>query len=140
MEFVKDILLRQSNGDYLPFAKAAVAVVLLAGFWCWETLHPFFGQERRLRHAARNLALAVANTVILALIFGSLTVFAAQWTESNRFGLLQLLDAAWPIQLALGLVLLDCWMYVWHRANHAIPFLWRFHRMHHTDTHVDVTT
>jgi sterol desaturase/sphingolipid hydroxylase (fatty acid hydroxylase superfamily) len=31
-------------------------------------------------------------------------------------------------------------MYLWHRANHAIPFLWRFHRMHHSDTEMDVTT
>jgi len=40
----------------------------------------------------------------------------------------------------LALVLLDCWMYLWHRANHMIPFLWRFHRMHHSDRHMDVTT
>jgi sterol desaturase/sphingolipid hydroxylase (fatty acid hydroxylase superfamily) len=31
-------------------------------------------------------------------------------------------------------------MYFWHRANHAIPILWRFHRMHHSDRHMDVTT
>jgi sterol desaturase/sphingolipid hydroxylase (fatty acid hydroxylase superfamily) len=37
-------------------------------------------------------------------------------------------------------VLLDGWMYLWHRANHAIPLLWRFHRMHHSDRHLDVTS
>jgi len=45
-----------------------------------------------------------------------------------------------PIRFALALVLLDGWMYVWHRANHTIPLLWRFHRMHHSDRHMDVTT
>jgi sterol desaturase/sphingolipid hydroxylase (fatty acid hydroxylase superfamily) len=38
------------------------------------------------------------------------------------------------------LVLLDCWMYFWHWANHVIPFLWRFHRTHHSDWHMNVTT
>ena len=35
---------------------------------------------------------------------------------------------------------LDLWTYWWHRANHRIPFLWRFHRMHHSDPAMDVTT
>ena len=45
-----------------------------------------------------------------------------------------------PARLVVALVLLDGWMYLWHRANHAIPILWRFHRMHHSDTRMDVTT
>jgi sterol desaturase/sphingolipid hydroxylase (fatty acid hydroxylase superfamily) len=126
--------------DYC-LTRRAVPVFLLAIFWCWETWQPFFGRkEGRLRHAARNLVIAVANTVILAVAFGSVTVFVAQWTESHQYGLLHALDLAWPVRLAFGLVLLDGWTYVWHRANHAIPVLWRFHRMHHSDTQMDVTT
>jgi hypothetical protein len=44
------------------------------------------------------------------------------------------------VKLPVGVLLLDAWMYAWHRANHALPFLWRFHRMHHSDPTVDVTT
>jgi sterol desaturase/sphingolipid hydroxylase (fatty acid hydroxylase superfamily) len=40
----------------------------------------------------------------------------------------------------VALLLFDAWMYLWHRANHAVPFLWRFHRMHHSDPAVDTTT
>ena len=36
--------------------------------------------------------------------------------------------------------MLDARMYVWHRINHVIPFLWRLHRMHHHDSKMDVTT
>jgi sterol desaturase/sphingolipid hydroxylase (fatty acid hydroxylase superfamily) len=43
---------------------------------------------------------------------------------------------AWP----LGVLLLDYTMYVWHRLNHRVPLLWRFHVVHHTDLDLDVAT
>ena len=126
--------------DFL-LAKRAVPLLLLAVFWCWETWRPFFGQkEGRLRHAGRNLAVAVINTVVMGLAFGYVMVVVTGWTQENQLGLLNNLDLGWPIRFVLGLVLLDCWMYSWHWANHVIPLLWRFHRMHHSDRHMDVTT
>jgi sterol desaturase/sphingolipid hydroxylase (fatty acid hydroxylase superfamily) len=126
--------------DFL-LAKRAVPFVLLALFWSWETGRPFFGQrEGRLRHAAHNLAIALFNTVILGLVFGWVTMLVTGWTEENQFGLLNHLGLNGPFRFVLALVLLDGWMYVWHRANHTIPLLWRFHRMHHSDRHMDVTT
>jgi sterol desaturase/sphingolipid hydroxylase (fatty acid hydroxylase superfamily) len=127
--------------DDLHHIKMVVAVVLLALFWCWETWRPFIGQqEGRVRHASHNLGIALFNTVILGLAFGFVTASVAHWTEQNRFGLLSVLGLDGPIRFLLALALLDGWMYVWHRANHAVPFLWRFHRMHHSDRHMDVTT
>jgi len=127
--------------DQFCLAKRALPVVLLVAFWSWETWRPFFGQrEGRLRHAARNLAFALFNTVVLALAFGAFTVFLAEWTAENQIGLLNALALSDPIRFALALLLLDGWMYLWHRANHAIPPLWRFHRMHHSDRNMDVTT
>jgi sterol desaturase/sphingolipid hydroxylase (fatty acid hydroxylase superfamily) len=127
--------------DYGCLVKRAMPVILLAIFWCWETWAPYFGKrEDRLLHAARNLTLAVVNWVILAVVFGWITTYVADWAERHQFGLLHALGLAGPVAVLLGLVLLDCWMYVWHRANHTIPLLWRFHRMHHSDTEVDVTS
>jgi sterol desaturase/sphingolipid hydroxylase (fatty acid hydroxylase superfamily) len=139
-----------SIDDFLLLKRAA-PVVLLALFWCWETWRPFFGQrEGRLRHAGHNLAIAVFNTLVLGLAFGSLTALVADWAARGQYGLLSTLelslrsyefhDLAGPLRFVLALVLLDGWMYVWHRANHAVPLLWRFHRMHHSDPHMDVTT
>jgi sterol desaturase/sphingolipid hydroxylase (fatty acid hydroxylase superfamily) len=114
---------------------------MLALFWCWETRRPFFGQRAgRIRHAAHNLAIALFNTVILGLVFGFVTVTVAEWSEQNQYGLLNTLGIDEPIGFVLALVLLDGWMYVWHRANHTLPLLWRFHRLHHSDRHMDVTT
>lgn len=127
--------------DDLRHVKLVVPVVLLALFWCWETGRPFFGQpEGRVRHAGHNLAMALFNMVILGIAFGFATAMVAQWTEENQYGLLSASDLSTPIRFALALVLLDAWMYVWHRANHTIPLLWRFHRMHHSDRYMDVTT
>src|SRR5262245_60449430 len=126
--------------DLAIFVKKVAPVILLAVFWCWESWQTFFGQSKeRLKHAARNLAMALFNTTVVGLAFASATVLVADWTKANAYGLLQAIDA-WPLRFILALVLLDGWMYLWHRANHAIPFLWRFHRMHHSDRHVDVTT
>ena len=130
-----------SLDDFVLLAKLAVPVALLTLLWCWETWRPFFGQrEGRLTHAARNLGIALFNTVVLGLVFGSITVAVAEWAAQAAFGLLHLADLTAPLRFAFALLLLDGWMYVWHRANHALPVLWRFHRMHHSDTHMDVTT
>jgi sterol desaturase/sphingolipid hydroxylase (fatty acid hydroxylase superfamily) len=39
-----------------------------------------------------------------------------------------------------AVLLLDAWTYIWHRLNHAVPVFWRFHRVHHADARMDVTT
>lgn len=121
--------------------KKIVAVTLLVIFWCWETLAPYFGQcEHRWRHAGRNLALALCNTIVLSVVFGSVMVAITEWTGRSGYGLLNTLPLGESVRFILALVLLDGWMYVWHRLNHRIPLLWRFHRTHHSDRHVDVTT
>lgn len=133
--------LAELSFDMVDFARRAMPVVLLAAFWCWETWRPFFGyREGRLRHAARNLGIALCNTVVLGLVFSAATFTVAGWTEHNGHGLLNALDLPPAVSFALALLLLDGWMYLWHRANHTLPVLWRFHRMHHSDPYMDVTT
>jgi sterol desaturase/sphingolipid hydroxylase (fatty acid hydroxylase superfamily) len=116
-------------------------VLLLALLWTWEAWRPFFGQPvGRGRHALRNLALALTNVALLGLAFGTLTAAVAGETARAHLGLLPALGLEGAAHVAAALLLLDGWMYLWHRANHAIPLLWRFHRMHHSDPFMDVTT
>lgn len=123
------------------FVKTVAAVSLLALFWGWETWRPLFGTRNgRLRHAGRNLGVALLNTAVMGPAFGAVTVLAADWAARNGYGLLRSLELPGPVGFALALVLLDGWSYLWHRANHSIPLLWRFHRTHHSDRHMDVTT
>lgn len=121
--------------------KAGVTVILFALFWLWESWLPFFDQRRgRLAHAGHNVAIAVLNTVLLSVLFAAITASFARWTTENRIGVLYLLPLGTWSFLTLAILAQDAWMYLWHRANHRIAFLWRFHRMHHSDNAMDVTT
>ncbi|MBN1279764.1 MAG: sterol desaturase family protein [Chlorobiaceae bacterium] len=107
--------------------------------WILEGIIPFFsGQKRRTRHAKLNLSIALLNLLIL-LPSGILMAFMLDWSGNvwPGIGMLGLHPAAEAIAIIL---LIDLWMYVWHRLNHETAFLWRFHSIHHSDAALDVTT
>ena len=122
----------------------AVLLVLLL----WETAHPFFEYFRerpkdRGKHLLRNFVIGAINNLVIAGIFVSLWLAAAVWAEETGFGLLNVFaEAGMPTwaHVAGSILILDAWMYIWHRINHEIPFFWRFHRVHHSDPNMDVTT
>ena len=100
---------------------------------------------RTARHAlARRLIVnlcisALAIGAAAALVQPTVTATLRQVSE-RRFGLIYLVDLPAPVQLVVGFVLMDLMFYYWHRANHKIPFLWRFHNVHHIDPDLDVST
>ncbi len=113
------------------------------GLCLWgESVFPFFmDRKERVSHGARNIAIGLTNAVILTLAFSGLIVSSVQWGDLHRFGILRWLNLPSPgLELWMGFVLFDLWMYGWHRANHQLPFFWRFHRVHHADPSVDSTT
>ena len=69
-----------------------------------------------------------------------LWLWSAGWAETHHFGLLNWLPSSGWTRLILAVVLFDAWMYWWHRMNHHAQFFWRFHRTHHSDPKMDVTT
>ena len=116
-------------------------VLLLA----WESLAPFgsyfVGKTGdRLLHGIKNLALGILNALLVGFVFVALWWATAEWARAHQFGLLNWLQMPGWVRLAAAFLLFDAWMYFWHRMNHRIPFLWRFHRTHHSDPRMDVTT
>ena len=109
-------------------------------FFLWESLAPYLEQRRRGVHAARNLTLAGCNAVLVGLCCAAATVGVAAWTDARGWGLLNQIALPGWARLALGVLLLDLWTYWWHRANHRVALLWRFHRTHHSDPSMDVST
>jgi sterol desaturase/sphingolipid hydroxylase (fatty acid hydroxylase superfamily) len=93
-----------------------------------------------MRHDGFNLAIGVANGILITLLFASLWAVTSSWAESTSFGLFNIVELPVWVHWIGVFLLLDVWMYVWHRINHTIPFLWRFHTFHHSDTQMDVTT
>ena len=131
-----------------------IGLIVLTALLVLEGTMPFYlGREQRLRHGLRNGSLAALNGA-LGVLLAPLLLGAIAFAERHDIGLLHWLplDASlfdgWPfpgllgavLGLALAVLLFDLWMYAWHRANHEIPFLWRFHQVHHTDPAMDVTT
>jgi len=78
----------------------------------------------------------------LLIGFGFLVLWHWVATQSARadVGLLHRFPMPGWLHALSAILLLDVWTYWWHRANHRIPFLWRFHRMHHSDPWMDVTS
>lgn len=113
----------------------------LTAMWGWESVAPFFrNPPHRWRHDLRNLAIGGLNGAFLAIVFAGVTTEFAAYVETNTIGLLHIVSLPIWLHYGLAFVFLDCWIYLWHRLNHTIPFLWRFHRVHHSDNHMDATS
>ena len=122
----------------LQIAAAAIALMFL---WCLEAIIPFLpNRQRHFRHAARNITVGLFNSVILAVSFGPILLLTTNWTEANNFGLLHLVEFPFWASSVLAILFQDAWMYAWHRANHRVPLLWRFHKVHHSDPEMDVSS
>ena len=95
---------------------------------------------RQLDRWPANLFLVILDTTMLRLLFPLLAVGAALWARAAHFGFFN--DTPFPdwIAFAASLLVLDAAIYGQHVALHRIALLWRFHRVHHTDRNVDVTT
>jgi sterol desaturase/sphingolipid hydroxylase (fatty acid hydroxylase superfamily) len=94
----------------------------------------------RLQRVPGNLAMAGAALVVVRLAVVPAMMWAARRASKRRSGILYLLPLPGVARAAIGFLLLDYTMYLWHRLNHHVPALWRFHRVHHTDLDLDVTT
>lgn len=109
-------------------------------FWLEGVLPLFQGRKNRIRHALPNLGIGVLNGLVISLLFSAVTLKAIQYGENQSWGLLRQIHWSPLTEGIFAFILFDFWMYVWHRANHQIPFLWRFHRMHHSDLELDCTS
>ena len=120
------------------------ALILAGGitiFWMIEYLVPLFHfTYNKWRHAGTNIFFTV-TTLLINFFFALLIVFASDWCIANNFGLLQWVQMPLWLQMIAGLLLLDLiGAYTIHLIQHKIKWMWKFHMVHHADTHVDTTT
>lgn len=87
-----------------------------------------------------NLGLVFLNTLILRLLFPTAAVGVAIFATNNGWGLLNYFRISYPLAIVLSVVALDLVIYFQHVLVHAVPTLWRLHRVHHADLDYDVTT
>jgi len=89
---------------------------------------------------ANNLGLVVLNTVILRLLFPAAAVGVAALAQQQGWGLLNYYQVPFLLSVLIAVIAMDFVIYIQHVMVHAVPMLWRLHRVHHADIDYDVTT
>ena len=87
-----------------------------------------------------NGSLGLLNLAVAGLACGACAYTVARRVAAARFGVLNVLSVPPWCATAITLVVLDAVSYGWHRANHRVRFLWRFHQVHHSDPTLTAST
>lgn len=124
-----------------PKLRLAVFLGVLAAMALWEIAAPRRRREiPRVIRWTNNLALVVVDTAILRLTFPILAVGLAVMAQERGWGVFNNVDVPVWVAIIVSMLLLDLAIYLQHVMFHAVPGLWRIHRMHHADLDFDVTT
>ncbi|MBV2120202.1 MAG: sterol desaturase family protein [Candidatus Thiodiazotropha sp. (ex Ctena orbiculata)] len=111
---------------------------LMAG---WEALQPC--RQQRFTRGQRwfaNLGITLLNTLLLRLLFPAAAVGFAAFAEAKGWGLLNEVQLPFWLSVIIAVTLMDMVIYLQHVMVHAVPALWRLHRVHHADPDYDLTT
>ncbi|MGR3660085.1 MAG: sterol desaturase family protein [Paracoccaceae bacterium] len=107
----------------------------------WEFAAPRRRVEiPRILRWTNNLALIAIDTILVRLTFPVVAVGLALYAETNGWGLLNNINIPYWLAVLVAVLILDLVIYLQHVMFHAVPALWRLHRLHHADLEYDVTT
>ena len=124
-----------------PAVRLGAFVGVLAVMAVWELCAP-----RRHQTVGRgtrwtgNLGIVVLDSLFVRLLLPTAAIGVALVAETRHWGLLHALPVPTWLAAVAGVILLDLAIYLQHVLFHAVPVLWRFHRVHHADLELDVTT
>jgi sterol desaturase/sphingolipid hydroxylase (fatty acid hydroxylase superfamily) len=136
-----DATLAKSLLTYEPVIRLVAFVSIFAAMALWELLAPRRRQTiGRLKRWPGNLGIVVLDTMLVRLVLPAEAVGAALFAEVHGWGLFHALDAPPWLAFVGSVAFLDLAIYLQHVLFHAVPGLWRVHRMHHADLEFDVTT
>ncbi len=131
--------------DFISVHEAGLRLAAFVGIFAAVALAEIRLPKRRptipkRRRWLNNLALVVIDGLVLRLIFPAAAVGAAVFAERHDWGLLNHYGVGFAVALPLTLVAMDLVIYLQHVLFHAVPILWRLHRVHHADLDYDLTT
>jgi len=127
--------------NHEPAVRLGFFVGVFVTMAIWELIVP----RRRLRASKglrwfANLGIMILSTLVVRVIFPTAAVGMALVAAERGWGLLNNLDLAPAVSIALAILILDFAIYLQHVMFHAVPALWRLHMVHHADIDFDVTT
>jgi sterol desaturase/sphingolipid hydroxylase (fatty acid hydroxylase superfamily) len=124
-----------------PVVRLSIFASVFTIMALWEVLAP---RRRlaigRITRWPSNLGVVMLDTVVVRILFPTSAVGLALLAEAKGFGLFNAWPVAGWISIIASVVVLDLAIYLQHVLFHAVPALWRLHRMHHADLEFDVTT
>jgi sterol desaturase/sphingolipid hydroxylase (fatty acid hydroxylase superfamily) len=124
-----------------PLIRMAFFLGILLIMALWEVAAPRRRREiPRLLRWSNNLGIVVIDTLLVRLSFPIVAVGLALMAESNSWGLFNIIETPDWLAFIVAILALDLAIYLQHVMFHAVPALWRLHRMHHADLEFDVTT
>ncbi len=110
-------------------------------FLLFEYLRPYRSPSvPKTKRLLTNISLTLLNSAILSLLFAAATISSALHVSANHLGILNTFSLPFWQKVFLSVIFMDLIFYVWHLLNHRISLLWRFHRVHHSDLNMDVST
>ena len=131
--------------EYILTNEASIRAASFFGIFIVVALWEVVGPRRKLSVSKglrwiNNLGIVFFNTLLLRFLSPLMAVGLAIMAEEENWGLLNNTALNSYVKLFLAVLLLDLIIYLQHVMFHTVPWLWRLHRMHHTDLDFDVTT
>jgi sterol desaturase/sphingolipid hydroxylase (fatty acid hydroxylase superfamily) len=127
--------------EYGAYVRLAAFCGVFALIAVWEFLRPRRSQTiRRGWRWPNNLGVVALDALLVRILFPSTAVAVALVGEAHGLGLFNVVRLPAWIGVAASVILLDLAIYFQHVLFHAVPVLWRLHRMHHADLEIDVST
>ncbi|MEL6743900.1 MAG: sterol desaturase family protein [Pseudomonadota bacterium] len=125
--------------------EGAIRLTVAGGLFAILAVSEWLKPRRRLvvdksRRWSTNLAIIVLDSALVRLLFPAAAVGVALWAQSAGIGLFNWLDTPLWLAVLVSFVVLDFAVWASHVLSHKVPLFWRFHRMHHADRDIDVTT
>jgi sterol desaturase/sphingolipid hydroxylase (fatty acid hydroxylase superfamily) len=129
------------TSQYEPYIRLGAFGGVFLAMAIWEVAGPRRPQTigRHVRWPS-NLGIVVLDALLVRLVFPTTAVGLALIADARGWGLFHLVTLPTWIAVVASVVLLDLAIYLQHVLFHAVPVLWRLHRMHHADLAFDVTT
>lgn len=114
---------------------------VLALMALWEGAAPRRAMSvSKPRRWLNNLAVVFFNTLIIRVLFPAAAVGMAAFAAERGWGILNHFQLSAWLAIPAAVIAMDLIIYLQHVMVHALPLLWRVHRMHHADLDIDVTT
>lgn len=124
-----------------PVIRMAMMLGVLAIMATWEWVAPRRALSvSKAYRWSNNFGVIALGTLLTRLVVPAGAVGLAVFVESQGWGLLQVVNLPLWLTVLIAIVVLDFTIWAQHVMFHAIPTLWRLHRMHHADLDIDVTT